>query len=158
MASKTTVPARRPRISSGNGIIVFASGWRKRALALRELLSSAYSLDSIGTAGKTLSKHASQRTMTLSFHLSLPFPGVPLRCPSRTLRFFRQIAIPNTVSQEWEPQDIVKFTHACDWDSTATLSSTCPNGTDITTVCTGTATVRPLPGMGQRGLHAWRSE
>lgn len=53
-----------------------------------------------------------------------------------------QIVIPNTVSQAWDPQDIVTFTHECDWDSTETLSSTCPNGTDIITVCAGTALVR----------------
>lgn len=57
-----------------------------------------------------------------------------------------QIAIPNTVSQEWDPQEIVTFTHECDWDSTVTLSSACPNGNNITTVCDGIAGVRPPPG------------
>lgn len=53
-----------------------------------------------------------------------------------------QIIIPNTVSQPWDPQEIITFTHECDWGSTETLSSTCPNGTDIITVCTGAALVR----------------
>ncbi|CAM9866972.1 unnamed protein product, partial [Ectocarpus fasciculatus] len=55
-----------------------------------------------------------------------------------------EITIPNTVSQAWDPQDILTFTHVCEWDSTETQSSTCPNGTDITTVCTGTALTREV--------------
>ena len=46
------------------------------------------------------------------------------------------------------------FTHECDWDSTATLSSTCPNGTDITTVCNGIAGVRPRPGISGRRISS----
>lgn len=76
-------------------------------------------------------------TFTTPMHLNDPY-GTDL--------VGRQIAIPNTVSQEWDPQGIVTFTHECDWDSTVALSSTCPNGTDITTVCTGEALVRPSPG------------
>ncbi|CAM9463784.1 unnamed protein product, partial [Ectocarpus sp. 12 AP-2014] len=55
-----------------------------------------------------------------------------------------EITIPNTVSQPWDPQDILTFTHVCEWDSTETQSSTCPNGTDITTVCMGTALTREV--------------
>lgn len=53
-----------------------------------------------------------------------------------------QIMMPNSVSQAWIPQDVLAFTHTCDWDSTETLSSTCPNGTEISTTCNGTALVR----------------
>ncbi|CAM9866176.1 unnamed protein product, partial [Pylaiella littoralis] len=55
-----------------------------------------------------------------------------------------KIIIPNTVSQPWDPQEIITFTHECDWGSTETLSSTCPNGTDIITVCTGAALTREV--------------
>lgn len=53
-----------------------------------------------------------------------------------------QIVIPNSVPQAWDPQEVTTFNHTCDWDSTETLSSVCPNGTEISTVCTGTALVR----------------
>ncbi|CAM9106632.1 unnamed protein product, partial [Laminaria digitata] len=55
-----------------------------------------------------------------------------------------EIVLPNSVSQEWDPHDVVTFNHTCDWDSTETLSSVCPNGTEISTVCTGTALMREV--------------
>ncbi|CAM9347803.1 unnamed protein product, partial [Scytosiphon promiscuus] len=57
---------------------------------------------------------------------------------------FLQITIPNTVSQAWEPQDIETFIHECEWDSTETQTSICPNGTEITTACTGIASTREV--------------
>lgn len=52
-----------------------------------------------------------------------------------------QITMATSLNSSWYLQDETTFTHTCSLGSTETYSSTCPNGTDVVTICTGIAEV-----------------